>query len=153
VTTASRRYVVHPSVIAQLWQYPSQLHDAAQRWLQDLASGDTHVAAVEGIEQRVLVRLLQHYRDIRLEPFVSLPLFMDVKSQHGFMELVPANQLDASAFVLASKHGLSFDDALSITLAEGEGIPLLIADEGVLKQLEAVQEERDLLQLAWLLNS
>jgi hypothetical protein len=144
VTNAPRRYVVHPSVIAQLWQYPGQFHDAAHDLLQDMAGGRIRLTAFEGIELRVLNLLVRYFRDVRPEPLVSLPLFMDVKSQHalmtrlGFMELISASRLDASAFVLAARHGLSFDDALTVTLAERDALPLLLADEGVRRRLKNV---------------
>jgi hypothetical protein len=85
-----------------------------------MAGRSTRLTAVEGIELRVLDRLVRQFRDLQLEPLVTLPPFMDVKSQHavltrlGFMELVPANQLDASAFVLAARQGHLFNESQEI---------------------------------------
>ena len=156
MTSDLRRFVVHPSVLAVLWQYPGPLYDAAHALLEELARGSLRLLAVEGIELHVLELLAVYLRDDRIEPLISVPLFMDVKAQialmtnHHLMEIVGAEGLTGSAFVIATRYALSVHDTLAVALAERAGHMLLVGDEQLRDQLTRLAHERTQLQVAWL---
>lgn len=151
-----RRFVLHPGVLARLWQYPGPLYDAAHVLLQDVARGRLTFLGVEGFHVHTLDCLADYLRHDAIEPLISVPLFEDVKrvltllQYEQFLELHSAEPFLGDAFIVATRHGLSIYDALSVALAEQHGVPLLIADEDLRGHLVEIERQRRFLRIAWL---
>jgi predicted nucleic acid-binding protein len=132
------------------------LHDAANALNQEAISGRARFVATDGIDLHVLDLLAKYFQNDAVEPLISIPLFIDVKSQlnlmvqRGQLDLVSTERFMGEAFTLAVRFGLSVSDALPVVLAEERGLPLLIADEALRDRLRAVERGRDLLQVVWL---
>jgi predicted nucleic acid-binding protein len=114
------------------------------------------ISAPADIETVVLAELAADLGQFQLDPSIADLLFTDVSitfaglSRFGILDVVDRQRLARPAFLISTLHGIAYEDALVVVLAEGSGEPLLLADDKLHDQFMALQAQRPNLQIAWL---
>ncbi|MBI3979969.1 MAG: hypothetical protein HY331_17480 [Chloroflexi bacterium] len=114
------------------------------------------MVAVEGIEGHVFDELARELGQDHLAQAMGVLLFEDVSAtfrkliELGILQLAQQQPLMKPAFLFACYYNIPFSDALSATLAELTGYPLLLVDRGAYDRLRRVAVDRPRLELVWL---
>ena len=146
--------VLHVSVAA--WWSLRHLPYAteAERFLfEEIGTDRVRVLTVAGIELRVLDAIARDLSAIELDPLIAQLLYDDVTAQFqtmtriGMMRVADPVPLAGAAFVMATRFGISLDDAMSMVLARLSDTPILLADEELRERLETRAAEHPSLQV------
>ena len=149
--------VLHVSVAARWWLRHLPYATEAERFLlEEIGARRVRTLAVAGIELRVLDELARDLSAIELDPLIAQLLYDDVTAQFQtmtrmcMMRVADPIPLAAAAFVMATRFGISLDDAMSMVLAHLSDTPILLADEGLRERLQTRAAEHPGLQVRWL---
>lgn len=96
------------------------------------------------------------FRGAGLDGTTATALFSDITRQidqligAAILSMIDVRPLGKRAFLLATYHDLSFDDAVYLELAEDMRLPLLVADEGLLQRLLRLTVNGGVRRIAWI---
>lgn len=151
------RFVLHPSVAVRWWLYHLPYAPEADRFLHDIVVGaKAGLVAVAEVELVVLDLVAADLGALRFDPDLARLLCDDIlrhfrlMTASGHLTTISPDRLVRSAFSIASHYAVPLGDALTVILAELQGMPLIVADEPVYQNLQVLARERQRPAPLWL---
>jgi len=140
-------FAVQAAVLASLWLPDSACYASANRLLEALGQRRVALIAAEGALQGVLHHLVHAFRETPLAPSLADLVFDDVTrllgsmQAEGLLRIVSTRAIQLVAFRLAMTFELDMEEAVAVTLAHINQVPLLFCDGDTAVQAMALERD------------